>query len=55
MRNVHDDAPVLMKSRWALSYLRGPLTPAEIGRLMASRKAGNGATRHATPPRNCAT
>lgn len=39
MRNVHDDAPVLMKSRWALSYLRGPLTPAEIGRLMAPRRA----------------
>jgi hypothetical protein len=40
MRNVHDDAPVLMKSRWALSYLRGPLTPMEISRLMASRKNG---------------
>jgi hypothetical protein len=38
MRNVHDDVPVLMKSRWALSYLRGPLTPAEISRLMAPRK-----------------
>jgi hypothetical protein len=38
MRNVHDDAPVLLKSRWALSYLRGPLTPGEISRLMAPRK-----------------
>jgi len=38
MRNVHDDAPVLLKSRWALSYLRGPLTPGEIARLMADRK-----------------
>jgi hypothetical protein len=38
MRNVHDEVPVLMKSRWALSYLRGPLTPAEISRLMAPRK-----------------
>ena len=38
MRNVHDDAPLLLQSRWALSYLRGPLTPAEIGRLMADRK-----------------
>jgi hypothetical protein len=28
----------LLQSRWALSYLRGPLTPAEIGRLMADRK-----------------
>jgi hypothetical protein len=38
MRNVHEDAPVLLKSRWALSYLRGPLTPAEISRLMNPRK-----------------
>jgi hypothetical protein len=46
MRNVHEDAPVLMKSRWALSYLRGPLTGPEIARLMATRKAGSAA---ATP------
>src|SRR5690606_7474189 len=37
-RNVHDDAPQLMQSRWALSYLRGPLTGPEISRLMADRK-----------------
>jgi hypothetical protein len=48
MRNVHDDAPVLLKSRWALSYLRGPLTPAEIGRLMAPRKQQ--AANHGVPP-----
>lgn len=47
MRNVHDDAPVLLKSRWALSYLRGPLTPAEISRLMAPRKAASNG--NATP------
>ncbi len=39
MRNVHDDAPLLMQSRWALSYLRGPLTGPEISRLMAGRKS----------------
>ena len=39
MRNVHEDAPVLMKTRWALSYLRGPLTGPEIARVMALRKA----------------
>ncbi len=49
MRNVHEDAPVLFKSRWALSYLRGPLTGVEISRLMADRKrvardASSGAT-----------
>jgi hypothetical protein len=38
MRNVHDDAPFLMKSRWALSYLRGPMTGIEIARVMAPRK-----------------
>ena len=38
MRNVHEDAPVLMKTRWALSYLRGPLTGPEIARVMASKK-----------------
>src|SRR5882672_911717 len=41
MRNVHEDARLLMKTRWALSYLRGPLTGAEIARVMAARKQSN--------------
>ncbi|MFH1681620.1 MAG: DUF87 domain-containing protein, partial [Candidatus Eisenbacteria bacterium] len=39
MNNVHDDRPVLFRTRWALSYLRGPLLRPEIERLMAGRKA----------------
>jgi len=39
VRNVHDDVPFVMQSRWALSYLRGPLTLPEIQTLMAARKA----------------
>ena len=30
--------PVVFQSRWALSYLRGPLTREQISRLMADRK-----------------
>jgi len=33
MRNNHESAPVLLRSRWALSYLRGPMTLAEIARF----------------------
>lgn len=34
LHNVHDDEPELFQTRWALSYLRGPLTRPEIKRLM---------------------
>ena len=39
MRNVHEDAPVLFRTRWALSYLRGPLTLQEIARLTPKETA----------------
>lgn len=39
MRNVHEEAPVLFETRWCLSYLRGPLSPAQVGGLMADHKA----------------
>jgi hypothetical protein len=38
MNNVHDDRPVVFQTRWALSYLRGPLTREQVQALMASRK-----------------
>jgi hypothetical protein len=39
MNNVHDDAPTVFQSRWALSYLAGPLTREQIGKLMAPEKS----------------
>jgi DNA helicase HerA-like ATPase len=38
MNNVHDDGPVVFETRWAMSYLRGPLTKDQIRKLMAERK-----------------
>ena len=38
MNNVHEDAPVVFESRWAMSYLRGPLTREQIKRLMDGRR-----------------
>ena len=38
MNNVHDDAPAVFQTRWALSYLRGPLTREQIRTLMISRQ-----------------
>ena len=34
MNNVHEDEPVVFQTRWALSYLRGPLTRTQIKGLM---------------------
>jgi hypothetical protein len=39
MHNVHEDQPVVFETRWALSYLRGPLGRQEIKRLMDPVKA----------------
>jgi hypothetical protein len=33
LHDVHEDGPVIMHTRWAMSYLRGPLTRDEIRRL----------------------
>lgn len=39
MNNVHDDHPTVFQSRWALSFLRGPLSREQIQQLMSERKA----------------
>ncbi len=38
MHDVHEDGPVVFRSRQTLSYLRGPLTRAQIQALMAGRR-----------------
>ena len=39
MNNTHEDKPEIFQSRWALSYLRGPLTRDQIKTLMDPLKA----------------
>lgn len=39
MNNVHLSAPEVFHTRWAMSYLSGPLTRQQISRLMKDRKA----------------
>lgn len=38
MNNVHDDGPTIFQTRWALSFLRGPLSREQISSLMKARK-----------------
>jgi hypothetical protein len=50
MHNVHEDAPVPFHVRWAMSYLRGPLTRAQIQQL-AERRPAAPALEHAAGQR----
>jgi hypothetical protein len=59
LHDVHRKGPALLHSRWAMSYLRGPLTREEISRLMKGRAAapvtkpaaaGSAATAPLLPP-----
>lgn len=45
LHNVHDDAPLLFQTRWALSYLAGPMTRSQIKQLSVAPEAN---TRDAT-------
>ena len=44
MNNVHEDHPTVFESRWVMSYLRGPLTRAQIKSLMDARRAAEPAS-----------
>ncbi len=38
LHNVHEDKPVVFHTRWAMSYLRGPMTRPQVKKLMADHK-----------------
>ncbi|MDB5345024.1 MAG: hypothetical protein JWP89_3401 [Schlesneria sp.] len=38
MNNVHEDGPVVFQTRWALSFLRGPINRDQIAQLMQEKK-----------------
>jgi hypothetical protein len=49
MNNVHEDHPVVFESRWVMSYLRGPLTRAQIKSLMDARRGASAPAMPAAP------
>ena len=38
LHNVHDDSTKIFHTRWAMNYLRGPLTGVQIRKLMNNKK-----------------
>lgn len=48
LHNVHESRPIVFQTRWAMSFLRGPLTRPQISKLMQDRTAGDPLT--APPP-----
>ncbi|HZE71910.1 MAG TPA: hypothetical protein VE135_20565 [Pyrinomonadaceae bacterium] len=43
LNNVHEDGTEVFQTRWAMSYLRGPLTRSQIKTLMDEKKNNAGA------------
>ena len=50
LHNVHESAPVLLQTRWSMSYLRGPMGRDEIRALMAPQKDAAAVTAALTTP-----
>ena len=49
LNNVHEDEPVVFQTRWALSYLSGPLTRPQLALLGAATGGGQAAAAADTP------
>jgi hypothetical protein len=43
LHDINLKGPIVFNTRWAMSYLRGPLTRQQVKQLMADRKAAAGA------------
>ncbi|MDD1712647.1 MAG: type IV secretion system DNA-binding domain-containing protein [Methanoregulaceae archaeon] len=55
LHNVHQNTPVIFQTRWAMSYLRGPLSREQVRVLMKDRKPdipASGASTQDTAPRS---
>jgi hypothetical protein len=54
LHDVHRREPALLETRWAMSYLRGPMTKADLARLRgpapASTKKADGPAAGSAPP-----
>src|SRR5690606_2227354 len=56
LHNVHEpNTPILMHSRWAMRYLRGPLTRPQISQPMANQRPAYTSVPVAEPSRQPAT
>jgi hypothetical protein len=55
LHNIHSSQPQLLHTRWAMNYLAGPLTRAQIpalNRLVGAGSKGSGIRDQVTPPPN---
>ncbi len=50
VHNVHEEGPTRIRTRWAMSYLRGPLSRDEIRHLMDGRRDADASVRESDAP-----
>src|SRR5688572_1314531 len=50
LHSVHEDGFDIFESRWAMSYLRGPLSRSQIKTLMDAQRTASSATTGSLPP-----
>jgi hypothetical protein len=51
LHNVHEEHPIIFHTRWAMSYLRGPLTRNQVRELMAETQVETVVPEAAAPSR----